>query len=252
MTVYVEYALAENFAIDFGLLVASLQLLKMRPCFWRVCLASLFGAGFALIFPLLCLPMPVNYVWKTAVGALMCLIATERVKTKKEWGRYALNTLCFFFLTFAFAGLLSYLPAWLSPPFVGLSLAGVVIMATAFCKVVYKRRTLYRFLYECTLFYGEKQVTATGYLDSGNLAQKQGVPVCFVSPETLYALVGEAVLTGNVVTEELAVSTVNGDKKYALYKGAIEFEKMKKEVYFTASVNMVTREYKILLPAGLI
>lgn len=252
MTVYVEYALAENFVIDFALLVASGSLLKQRPRLWRVSLASLVGAGFAIICPLLHLSAPVNYVWKTAVGALMCLLATERVKTKKEWGRYALNTLCFFFLTFAFAGLLSYVPAWFSPPFVGLALAGTAVMTTVLCRALYQRRRLYRFLYECTLFYGEKEVRATGYLDSGNLAQKHGVPVCFVSPDMLYTLVGEAVLTGEAVAEELAVSTVNGDKKYALYKGAIVIEKIKKEVYFTASVNMVTREYKILLPAGLV
>lgn len=250
MIVYVEYALAENFVIDLALLTASAKLLHRRICLWRSVLASLLGAGFALVYPFLSLPTYVSYVLKTAVGALMCFIVSERVKTKNEGYRYALNAVCFFLLTFAFAGLLSYIPAWLSPPLVALSLAGVVLLAHAFCRSVYKNRVLSRFLYDCTLYYADKRVNATGYLDSGNLAQKNGLPVCFLSPDTLYALIGEAVLSGNAVTEELAVSTVNGDKTYALYKGEIELQGIKKEVYFTASANMVTREYKILLPVG--
>lgn len=250
MIVYVEYALAENFVVDLALLTASAKLLQRRICLWRSVLASLFGAGFAVIYPLLSLPAYASYLLKTAVGALMCLFADGRVKTKNEGYRYALNTVCFFLLTFAFAGLLSYIPAWLSPPLVALSLAFIITLANAFCRAVYKKRALSRFLYDCTLYYADKTVEATGYLDSGNLAKKNGLPVCFLSPDTLYALVGEAVLSGGAVAEELAVSTLNGDKTYALYKGEIRLQTLKKEVYFTASVNMVTREYKILLPVG--
>ena len=171
MTVYIEYALAENFAIDFALLIASGYLLRVRPNLFLIGISALVGAGFAVLFPLLRLTAFAEYALKTAVGALMCLIANERVKTKKEWGRYALNTLCFFLLTFAFAGLLSYTPAWVSPPLVGLSLAGVTVLSAVFCRAVYKRRALHRFLYDCTLYYGEKQVQALGYFDSGNLAR---------------------------------------------------------------------------------
>jgi hypothetical protein len=189
---------------------------------------------------------------KTVVGAWLCLLALGRVKSKKEWGRYALNVLCFFLLTFSFAGALAYLPTYISPAFVALALALFLLGVAVICERVYKKSRIARFTYACTLFYSGNAVKANGYLDSGNLAKKSGLPVCFLSPDIFYALVGEAVALGARAEETLCVATVNGEKSYPLYKGEAEIEGRKKEVYFTVSVNMVTREYNVLLPYGVL
>jgi hypothetical protein len=117
---------------------------------------------------------------------------------------------------------------------------------------IYKKSRIARFTYACTLFYSGNAVKANGYLDSGNLAKKSGLPVCFLSPDIFYALVGEAVALGARAEETLCVATVNGEKSYPLYKGEAEIEGRKNEVYFTVSVNMVTREYNVLLPYGIL
>ena len=84
------------------------------------------------------------------------------------------------------------------------------------------------------------------------------MPICFVSPELLYVLLGDEWLKGGGTgRDETEITTVSGVKTIALYKGEIEMEifrgiTAKKAVYFSPSKNMITREYKVLLNAALI
>ena len=98
MVVYVEYALIQNFLLDGALLYLSLK--GARVAFQRrnLLFAAFLGAVFAIVYPLLVLPEFLKTVLKFAVGALLCLVAFGRVKSKNEWGRYALS--CFFFYLF--------------------------------------------------------------------------------------------------------------------------------------------------------
>ncbi|MBQ8291613.1 MAG: sigma-E processing peptidase SpoIIGA [Clostridia bacterium] len=252
MTVYIEYAFIENFLIDLALLYLSRLLTKTFSRVRLVFFAALIGATFAVLYPLISLPPALSYLLKTAVGMLLCLIAFGKVKTVKEWGRYALNVLCFFFLTFAFAGLLLTVNTP-TPLFVVFALALFAIFCVEFAKRLYKNGKIKRFFYTCMLFHGEKHIKTVGYYDSGNLAQKDGLPVCFVSPELVYELVSDDVFLQEAgqVRDELCITTLNGERKYRLFKGEIVIKDEKTEVYFAASAHMVSREYKILLPASI-
>ena len=93
----------------------------------------------------------------------------------------------------------------------------------------------------------ERQKSVLGYLDSGNLASKGEVPVCFISPEVFYELFIEK--RQGQVFDEMKIATVSGEKRVRLYKGEIQVEKVKKQVYFSLSPNMLSKEYKVLLNA---
>ena len=96
-----------------------------------------------------------------------------------------------------------------------------------------------------------------GYYDTGNCAQKNGVPICFVSPEIVYGLFGDELLKdGGTVCDETEITTLSGSKKTALFQGEIRVETLGKtyqnKVYFSPSKNMITREYKVLLHAAVL
>ena len=109
MVIYVEYALLENLVLDGILLALTLVSAKIPLKFWRVCLSAAVGAAFAVVYPLLKLPTALSYLLKFSVGFLLCFLAVGRVKTKKEWGRYALSCIFFFAYSFAFGGALTAL-----------------------------------------------------------------------------------------------------------------------------------------------
>ncbi|MBE7085643.1 MAG: hypothetical protein E7366_00625 [Clostridiales bacterium] len=262
MEIYIEYALAENFLFDATLLYLSLKASKTPVRSLRLIAAALFGAVFAVIFPLLNVSTAIAYLLKFSVGFFLCLIAFPNVKIKNEWGRYALTSIFFFVFSFLFGGVLlgvlqEFFPKKIPSLIVIISFALLTIFSSWFIQKLYARRAIYRFIYDCEIaFKGRKRVVA-GFLDSGNLAIKNGLPVCFLSADVWYDLFGEEILkTSGQVRDEITITTLGGEKTSPVFQGKIElnFEKirLKKEVYFAPSGNMLSRGYKILLSARVI
>lgn len=261
MTVYIEYAFLQNFFLDGGLLWLSHKATKTPMCWKRLLLSSLFGAIFAVLYPLLRLPSLLGTVLKIAAGCLLCMLALGRIKSKKEWRGYFLFTAVFFSWSFLFGGALNGVKQGISPNYIKtvftpLGFLVLSIFCVYFSRKLYKRSSILRQVYDCVIRNGEKEVIAQGFLDSGNMATKRGVPVCFVSPEIIYRLWGDEILfkgkEGGQVRDELAITTLTGSKKVLLYKGSlqiVEGEKRKeiKDVYFAPSANMISREYTMIL-----
>lgn len=260
MVVYIEYAFLENFLYDGVLLCLSLAFSRVRIGWWRVALSAALGAAFALVYPLLRLPAFCGQLLKFSVGFLLCLVAFPKLKTKKEWGRYALSAVLFFVLSFAFGGALTTASGGVfggKAPSIFIFLGFVVlsVIALILAKKLYKKRSLHAYMYDCRILYDKRVVAISGYMDSGNLAQKNGIPVCFLSPDIVYELFGAEILKeGGQVCDELEIATMSGGKKVPLYKAAIEIDGIcqKKEVYFAPAKNMINREYRVLLNAGLL
>ena len=250
MEVYVEYAFLENFLYDGVLLWLSLRASLTPVRVWKVAVSAAIGAIFALLYPLLTLPVFLLQMLKFAVGFLLCLLVMPGIKNKKDRGRYALNVIFFFVFSFGFGGVLRAVYGMGYAPPTYLVMIGFVVLAivaSLFVRYLYKKRTIYRFLNDCCLFYGKKELQTIGFLDSGNLASKGEVPVCFISPEVFYELFIEK--RQGQVFDEMKIATVSGEKRVRLYKGEIQVEKVKKQVYFSLSPNMLSKEYKVLLNA---
>ena len=270
MVVYIEYVFLENTLFDFALLYLSSRLCKTKTRWWKCLLSACAGGVFAGIYPFLTLPSGMLLALKIAVGFLLSFLAFPRIKTKKDGGRYVLNTFFFFALTFVYGGALT---ALLSVFFekeapitaVAVGFAFVTVFVVVFAQKIHQKSALQAHIYECVIRFKQKQVLALGYMDSGNVASKNGLPVCFLSPDIFYDVFGDEVLDldskntkgRGQVRDEMQIITMSGVKMITLYQAEIEVciprgEKIKKRVYFSPAKNMINREYKVLLNAGII
>jgi uncharacterized membrane protein len=215
-----------------------------------------------VVFPLLKVHTAASYLLKFAVGILLCLIA----KKKNGGGRVATSAILFFIFSFALGGMLlavysvfsserytlegGYLVEKVPTGFV---VCGAVVFAAAsvyLIKKLYRRSRLKRFIYPCKVVLGEREIKAAGFLDSGNRATAKGRPLCFLSPDLVYELLGE-----KSMTEETTILTVSGEKKVKIFLAdRIEIYCGKKAniiegVYCAPSVHIRARDYKIILYA---
>ena len=262
MEIYIEYAFIDNFLYDFALLMLAFSAARVKAKRYKFVLSACIGAVFAVVFPLLKLPSALATTVKIAVGGLLCMLAFGRISNRKEWRKYLVTTVLFFAFSFGFGGtlLVVYGPlstgekvpsGWVFLSFTILSAIGVWLI-----KRLYARRAVFRRVYACTLSVGEKHVTADGFYDSGNLAMKNSLPVCFVSPALIYELFDTEILKSEgQVCDEMQIFTLAGEKTVPIYEGEIEVETDGQtacaHVYFAPSAHMIGREYAVLLNARL-
>ncbi len=251
----------QNFLLDGALVWLSLKGSKTPIKWQKILFSSLFGAVFAICYPMLGLGKALGFILKISAGILLCMLAFGRLKNKREWGRFGIFSALFFCLSFAFGGAIfsgaqyfsgEWIKTLLTPIcFLLLSAASLLLI-----RKIYKKRAVWQHVYECKVINGEKSVSALGFLDSGNMATKNGVPVCFLSPERAYELWSEEWLfqekDRGQVWDELQISTLAGTKKTPLMKGSLEIRteegvRQIKEVYFAVSPNMISKEYTMLL-----
>lgn len=248
MTVYIEYAFLENFLLDFLLLRLALRGGKEQTTVKKLCLSACIGGVYAVVYPLSNLPKFWDVLSKIAVGALMCAVAFGKLTTINECGRYAFTVVFFFILSFSFAGALTFLGANGFYSLIGFGF--LCLFAEYFIKKLYRKRREKALVYHCAIAYDKRVVRILGFYDSGNLATHNALPVCFLSPEVFYELWGEAIFEKGrgQVCDEITIHTLSGEKKLPVCLGELQVENgAKKEVYFSPSVNMLKREYKLLL-----
>ena len=259
MTAYIEYVFLENFLLDGLLLFGACRLTKTRVRYLSLSLSCVLGGVYALLSPFIRLPELLHIVLKFCVGACLCLFAFGRIKNKKEWGRYAFFCGAFFLFTFAVGGFLvavwSRIATKIPFIFVLLAVVAVLCFLEVFGGVMRRKYKTFSYVYNCIIQTGEKQVTARGYLDSGNVAVVNGLPVCFVSPETFYSAFGDSALWDEN-KQYAKIVTVSGEKEIAVYLGKLALKNGKdtrfQTVYFSPSKHMLFREYELLLPACMI
>ncbi len=247
MVVYVEYVFLENMLLDFTLLLISLKAVKEKIRFFRLFCSAVLGGLFAVVFPFISINEGGRYALKLLFGAFMCILPFLPIKGKKEWGRYALCIISFYFCTFFFAGMLTFFKAekfWIWIEFI---FACVFFISAVFA--FYQKRKKEKFLYPCRIFFGSKSANAVGYYDSGNLAFYQSLPVCLLSPELAYFLFDLEKLSTYDSMEKITIQTLGGNKRAPVFLGEIliKGDKEKKKVYFAVVGNMVSREHKLIL-----
>lgn len=268
MEIYVEYALIENFTLDFAIGYLACLFSKTPIRGKGLLLGSVFGSLFAVTYPILNVYAGVlSKIILFFFPFLFCICCFGGKVKKKDRGRYALNVFSFYVVSFVFAGGTYAVCSMFSIPyaqngvlFVGAplgltfsALVGMSALCVAFIKRVYKRKSRTEFIYPCALTLNGKTVRADGFVDSGNVAYKDGKPVCFVSADLFFEIVGVA--WQSIATEELAVTTVAGEKKIKIFF----LDEIK--IYCDGKENIISkpycavknltgaREYKVLLGA---
>lgn len=221
MQVYIEYALAENFCMDFCLLFAAKAITKNRAGLWRISMASVLGACFAVAFPLFGLGGWIATAIKLLAGALLCL-AAGIFKSVKAYLKY---TAAFSLTTFALGGgliavfsltgtaysqgggvILSSVPVGI-PLFAALALALAVKKIAS--KFISKRAKTY---VACRIYAGQRSIKVNAFFDSGNKVYRMGSPVSVISS-------GDANKIVNVdgIKNFVSVHTVSGKGKLPVF-----------------------------------
>lgn len=221
MQVYVEFALAENFCMDFTLLACSKYITKNLCSYRRIALGSALGAIFAVVFPLFAL----TGFWSAAVKILsgLALAALSgRFASFRGYIKFAAAFLGISFLlggaliaVFSLAGI-EYSAAEgyiLSSVPVGIPLffALVLTLASRFIAKKFISRRVKNSV-RCVIYLGEKKVEQFGFFDSGNRVYSSGVPVSVISRAAASCLVDE-----NTLKESVKVRTVAGERKMKIF-----------------------------------
>ena len=270
MEIYIEYAFIENFALDALLCYLAFKFLRLPIKSGFIILSGVIGAIFAVAYPFLSLFRSAKIlgdIFKATFPFLASFFGFGCKIRKKDVDRYETSVISYYCLSFVFAGgvyafcsVFDINYALGEGVFVGVPIATVsavsvflVLGVRKLVKTLYRRVSISRFVYPCKLVFGGRQVRAEGYLDSGNLAQKSGIPVCFLSAELFFEVFGARAFEDG--EEELRVSTVSGEKRVKLFildELLIYSERGENIVYkpyCAVSPALQGKEYQILLGA---
>lgn len=249
MVVYVEYVLLENMLLDSMLLYLSMRAVKVQSSIKRLFFCAFLGGIFALLFPV----SGLKDACKFPLGFSLVLLCFPWRNCQKRYKKSVSACVWFLVFSFVFGGVLTALHGYffftLTPIFTVCGFFILSLIAVVFIKKIYQKRAVAKYLYDCEIIVNERKKNVLGYLDSGNLAQKGELPVCFLSPDVFYELFIENSI--GQVCDEMKISTVSGEKRIRLYKGEIKIENVQKAVYFSLSKNMLSKEYKLLINAGI-
>lgn len=257
MVVYIEYALAENFLLDWLLLYLALFTAKTTVKYGRLTFSAIVGAVGALVVPLL----PVAAVWAYPIkfigGAALCLLANGKKRFLRVCGAFFAYSFAFAGAMFALIGLQTqtngFFISQTSATFVICLGVILVLVCIAVVKRLRKQRALYRHIYACKIRYQNREIRVDGFLDSGNFAKLKGRAVCFLAPDVAYDLFSDEFWDkdGGQVRDELQITTLGGVKTLPAFLGIIEIatdeKTVVKQVYFAVSTNILSKEYKLLL-----
>lgn len=259
--------------LDCALLALSLHAAKAPFSIKNLLLSSLFGALFALLFPLLSLSAFWGFSLKICAGFLMCFLVFPHLKSKKHRSMYAFVCFFFFCFSFAFAGACFALFSqnlWEnSTQQIPFSIVFSLFVFLCLCakKAVaklYQKKRVFQHIYNCAIPCNKRLVAVLGFLDSGNKATKNNLPVCFISPLIAYELWQENILQNGKKNEkrteqvcnELTIHTVSGEKTFQLQLGELHIEHnnvwIKKQVYFAISPHIISQTYDLLLSANIL
>lgn len=229
MQVYIEYALLDNFVIDFILLKASLKCGRIKSGIVRQILASLFGALIGVFLPLLNVHKSLLFIIKIISGGIIVLIGGKYVKVKT----YFLGVLFFFSFTALTGGFLialfnlaqieydkyfllfnnSLIPISLSVIIIYLCLKIVVY----FINSLSKSRGIEPFVRKCEVIINGKKIKVLGFIDSGNnlYEKSSGMPIIISSKNFIKTLYLNGALPNKY--KEMEISTVSGNTKIKIY-----------------------------------
>jgi len=257
MTVYIEYAAAENFIIDLSLLYVSLKAAKTAVKPPLLLLSAATGTAAALIFPLFSFPFAVKIALKILVGALMCVIASPKKPL----------LLCgiFFFISFAAGGGIS---AIFSLPFIEeengkyyvsslpapLVICAVLLICAAvafFSDKFYARSKAIKNSVECLVRNGNSSVKARALIDSGNNFFYNGHPVSMISAGAAAKLIADFSLRTPFYEADIKTVTGSGRIKIIKTSSLTIYFKEKKNIidgaYFGISAALDGGEYDVIL-----
>lgn len=256
MTVYVEYVFIDNFVIDLILFKTAFKITGKSVPRLRLIVCSLFGATFALFYPLI----TENTVIITAAKILFGLFLTFCAAKFSCLKDYASFTAVFLGLTFFVGGIiigafsllgldysaeysvaLMILPVWLA-------VSGVIKLVRYF----YRNKDLSGLTTAVKIVCNGKAVNVKGFFDTGNALYDGLSPVILVSYKAVKSVLGVSTLKN---AKYLTIKTAVGEEKKICFKpdAVAIYSGEKKHIFYNVRVCVVNTEFSgydaILHPA---
>ena len=220
MQIWAELAVAENFAMDFTLLYAAKSAVKNSARVRRIAFASVLGAAFAVIFPIIKMPAAAAVAVKILSGFLICAVGGKFFSFKG----YLKFSAAFMLLSALLAGAiygvfslfgLSYEEGGgfiLTSVPVGLPLLGALIVIICAKKLAAKFSKGDKTQVSCVIFSGGKSAKVGAFFDSGNRVYLHGEPVSVIPLKVAQKLVD----IGRI-NDEVKIHTVAGSQKIKVF-----------------------------------
>lgn len=220
MKVYAEYAIVENFCMDFSLLVAAKAASKNPAKYGRISAAAILGACFAVVYPLFGLSGAAGIAVKIASGGAMCAVAGKFASVKG----YVKFTAFFTALTFLLGGALiavfslagvSYESGGgyvLSSVPVGIPLFAALMLAFAVIKLKRKVVANRSVAAYCKIYFKDKSAVCSAFYDSGNKVYADGAPVSIVP-----AYIAKKLTDQTCINTFVDIHTVAGKSKIPVF-----------------------------------
>lgn len=182
-TIYLDVLFLVNFAMDYLILFLTGWLCRQKTVWWRCLISALTGS----ILFLLILWLPIPEVWMYYIfsygftGILMCFLAFRPKGIKAVLACY----LCQLMVTFLLGGIMNWLyfvspiRSWINGSwneeqgiplreFVLLLLLSGIIFSVLTVGFRQYRKDERQYLYELSLYFGERNIYGVGLVDTGN------------------------------------------------------------------------------------
>lgn len=220
MQVYVEYALIENFCMDFTLLAAAKAAAKNPAKYARIAVASVLGACFAVVYPLFNLSGVLGIAVKIVAGAAMCAVAGKFQSFKGYLKFTAVFTAATFLAggaliaLFSLAGV-SYKQGGgyvISSVPVGIPLFAALIVALTAVRIRRKFVSNKNVSAYCKIYFKDKSAVCSAFYDSGNNVYSGGAPVSIIP-----AYIAKKLTDGEGIKTFAEIHTVAGKSKIPVF-----------------------------------
>ncbi len=223
MTIYLEYILLDNLAINTFLLYLTFLVRKQQAGIFRLFCSGFFGAVFSVLYPYLGI---YNYFIKALLSPVMLLIA----KKYKSFSDYIVSLTVFLIISFCMAGASVMISSFSAIdltkydgklqlfPFCVFTSALMISMLLKICvKDFYKRRAMLKFVFQASVTTKKGKESVLALYDSGNhlFCPESGEPMVIISERLSQKLACEK-------EKEVFVRTVGGIK--ALKRVELNFE----------------------------
>lgn len=255
MTVYLEYAILDNFTLDFFLLFCASVTLKLPFKKRRVALGAAVGTGIALLSVYVCGVW--LYILRAACLLAMCAVTVGFGK-KLFW--HILLTLAYTFVTGgAIVGIFNLLGvAYVAengffynmpvPLFVYvIGVCAVAFLCYSLAVFVRQTREAVPYLKKVRVHLGKQVCSVLGFCDSGNTVFCRDLPVCFVTKNfgNFRQFFAERILQGKF--QRVQVATLVGAQTVCAVQAELETDGICRDVFLALPAQKCQTHYELLL-----
>lgn len=268
MKVYVEYAVIDNFVMDYLLLRLAVLGKSKNSSIKKRVLSALVGTVFAVYLPLFDLALVPSIALKILAAAVMVYFVCEYSSYKE----YFIRLLLFFLYTAVFGGIIygfcSVAGIYYDPlgnvfggnvPLSVLLIAGAVIFLLCYKGyfAIFRRRQVLPFIRQCVLFSDGQKIDTVGFIDSGNSIMSGDECVCVASKSLAEKLFICGAAGGAKCMRKIPFKTAGGFAEMEIYS----FDKLvvingeNKNIIYKVKIGIPENpidfgaDYSLILPA---